>query len=121
MDLVAALMRESGPAKECEVAHLLEDIGRELTRTAGTGDPSDFGDLDVHRLVRRIVVCNWIEDIEDIHLVDDWHWKEWEIPEKVASRLRKTAQEQAEAKLADRMSCCIQPVNFIRELVRGSS
>jgi len=67
----AAMRMCRGELKDCEVTRLLQRLAGKLRR------PWDEFVPYVHRLV----TFNWIETCEDLNLIDEHHWMEWDFPE----------------------------------------
>lgn len=87
----AHLLRASGRRlKDCEVTRAVRKIGRQISRT----------EADMIPHVHRLVTLNWIEDLDDVHLISDRQWEAWNIPEKVVVQLKSEAYEALEERLS---------------------
>lgn len=69
-----------GAPKDCEVTDFLMKLGQ---------DELGFEEEKVTGWVRMIVNQHWIENIEDLDLVDDRHWKAWDVPKKFSDKVRE--------------------------------
>jgi len=70
IDLVNSLSRLStGKESSCEVAEMLYKMAGEVLQQR-----------EVDEQVQHLVVENWLEDVSDIALVRDRHWKAWRTP-----------------------------------------
>lgn len=85
-DLAAALVRLSrGEVRRCPVEGLVRQVGRIMHRE----------ERDMMPYLHRLVTQNWLEELEDLDLVEDHHWEAWEMPEKFVILMK---QELAEHK-----------------------
>lgn len=88
--LADLLLRHSaGHARDCEVTRLLH-------RVFGVAKQGVEGTNEVY--LHRLVTQNWIEEIEDLNLVEDKHYEDWNFPEKIVVVLK---QELAEYQAAN--------------------
>jgi len=88
--LADLLLRHSaGHARDCEVSRLLH-------RVFGVAKQGAEGTNEVY--LHRLVTQNWIEEIEDLNLVEDKHYEDWNFPEKIVVVLK---QELAEYQAAN--------------------
>eukprot|EP00931_Biecheleriopsis_adriatica_P083716 TRINITY_DN57381_c0_g1_i1.p1 TRINITY_DN57381_c0_g1~~TRINITY_DN57381_c0_g1_i1.p1 ORF type:complete len:311 (+),score=75.76 TRINITY_DN57381_c0_g1_i1:65-997(+) len=65
----------------CEVTELFVEFGKTLNQTEDEMRP----------YIHRLVTINWLEQKEDLRLIEDRHWELWAIPEKLVV----LAKEQA--------------------------
>merc|ERR1719474_1969641 len=63
---------------DCEVTRLVRDLCRQLNRS----------DQEVLPHLHRIVTLNWIESLDDLDLVSEDHWADWEVPEKLVISIK---------------------------------
>mmetsp|Transcript_52154 Transcript_52154/g.91665 ORF Transcript_52154/g.91665 Transcript_52154/m.91665 type:complete len:417 (+) Transcript_52154:43-1293(+) len=83
-DLRAALMRLSkGEVRRCPVEGLVRQIGRIMQRE----------ERDMTPYLHRLVTQNWLEDLEDLDLVEDHHWEAWDMPEKLVILMKQELAE----------------------------
>jgi len=75
---LAALITRRGKLPQCPVAQLLLSIAKQIGRS----------EEDVEPHVRRLVTLNWLEEVADLDLVEERHWEEWEIPEKLVIEIK---------------------------------
>jgi hypothetical protein len=86
--LAALLLHHSaGTAKECEVSRLLQKVFQAARHGA-----KDESEIYLHRLVTQ----NWIEQIDDLELVEDKHYADWNFPEKIVVVLKQELREHRE-------------------------
>lgn len=82
------LVRHSeGKPKDCEVSRLL----------LATLQAAHHADQDCQDYVHRLVTMNWIEQLEDLELVEDRHWESWAFPEKIVILLKQELREHQES------------------------
>eukprot|EP00930_Biecheleria_cincta_P040617 TRINITY_DN27822_c0_g1_i1.p1 TRINITY_DN27822_c0_g1~~TRINITY_DN27822_c0_g1_i1.p1 ORF type:complete len:316 (+),score=71.30 TRINITY_DN27822_c0_g1_i1:73-1020(+) len=92
----ALLASRAGPEPiRCPVTEMFEDLGPEVTLTAE----------DLRPVMHRLVTINWIEEVEDLSLVEDRHWEAWNVPEKVAQLVKEKASEKAPGLRLGRRDC----------------
>lgn len=60
-----------GALKDCEVTTLLKRFAKKMQREWE----------DIMPYAHRIVTFNWIEKMQDLDLIEDRHWDEWDFPE----------------------------------------
>lgn len=75
--------------KECAVTDLVRRLGAELQKEED----------DIMPTIHRLVTLNWLEDLQDLELVEDRHWEAWGIPEKLVILLKSEVGAQVEASL----------------------
>eukprot|EP00927_Polykrikos_kofoidii_P033727 TRINITY_DN28554_c0_g1_i1.p1 TRINITY_DN28554_c0_g1~~TRINITY_DN28554_c0_g1_i1.p1 ORF type:complete len:382 (+),score=83.62 TRINITY_DN28554_c0_g1_i1:127-1272(+) len=72
--VVATSAREThGSLRECEVTELLRRFAWKMNR------PWD----EILPYAHRLVTFNWLESFEDLAIVEDRHWDEWDVPERL--------------------------------------
>jgi hypothetical protein len=82
--LAASFVRMSGgKVKDCDVSKLLFGVCRKLK----------LEDEEVLNYFHKLITQNWIEDIDDLDLVDDQHWEAWRFPEKIVILLKQELRE----------------------------
>jgi len=85
IDLVQSLTRlASDKDMSCEVAELLFKLGGEVLQ-----------EREVKEQVQHLVVENWLEDISDLALVRERHWKAWRTPVVAVRRMQEAAYREA--------------------------
>lgn len=89
LHIVQAWLDKGGKLKDCEVSRLLRQIGNELER-----EPDD---ITPH--IHRLVTINWLEDVEDLELVEDRHWTQWDMPEQLVVRIKSVLLEKTEGSI----------------------
>lgn len=86
--LAVLLLRHSeGKAKDCEVRRLLLKVFQVVKH-----GEEDKNLIFLHRLVTQ----NWIEEMDDLELIEDKHYEEWQFPEKVVVLLKQELREHRE-------------------------
>ncbi|CAE7598211.1 for, partial [Symbiodinium necroappetens] len=65
--------RAAANPRKCEVSELFSEFGKTLNQS----------DEELRPYVHRLVTINWLEEKEDLSLVEDRHWEAWAIPEKL--------------------------------------
>eukprot|EP00435_Cladocopium_sp_Y103_P019474 s3_g4.t1 len=65
--------RAAATPRDCEVYQLFIQFGNSLHQS----------EEEMRPYVHRLVTINWIEEKEDLSLVEDRHWDAWAIPEKL--------------------------------------
>eukprot|EP00929_Paragymnodinium_shiwhaense_P108063 TRINITY_DN74390_c0_g1_i1.p1 TRINITY_DN74390_c0_g1~~TRINITY_DN74390_c0_g1_i1.p1 ORF type:complete len:365 (-),score=81.24 TRINITY_DN74390_c0_g1_i1:256-1350(-) len=81
----ASIRACQGALKECEVTRLLRKFARKLQR------PWE----EILPYVHRLVTFNWIETCEDLSLIDEHHWNEWEFPEGLVVLIKEEVEAQS--------------------------
>eukprot|EP00929_Paragymnodinium_shiwhaense_P088854 TRINITY_DN49162_c0_g1_i1.p1 TRINITY_DN49162_c0_g1~~TRINITY_DN49162_c0_g1_i1.p1 ORF type:complete len:401 (-),score=71.68 TRINITY_DN49162_c0_g1_i1:44-1246(-) len=69
-----------GPPKDCEVADFLMKLGH---------DELGYNEGEVTGWVRMVVNQHWIEQMDDIDLIDERHWRAWEVPKKFSDKVKE--------------------------------
>lgn len=83
--LAAALLRMSrGEVRPCEMALAAKRVVAAMGR--------DEKEMMPH--IHRLVTQNWLEELDDLDLVEDRHWQAWGMPEKFVMSLRDEAWQQ---------------------------
>mmetsp|Transcript_37523 Transcript_37523/g.79589 ORF Transcript_37523/g.79589 Transcript_37523/m.79589 type:complete len:389 (+) Transcript_37523:146-1312(+) len=80
-----------GKIKECETSEFVRKIGDELARESPEMAP----------VIHRLVTINWLEEIDDLELVQDRHWTEWQIPERVVLKIKSKLLERTEGQVSE--------------------
>jgi hypothetical protein len=87
--LAISLVRLSGgKVRDCQVSKLLHNICRALRQDGEDSLP----------FFHKLVTQNWIEELDDLALVEDPHWEAWGFPEKMVILLKQELYEHQERK-----------------------
>jgi len=90
--------RAAAQPRKCEVSELFSEFGKTLNQS----------DEELRPYVHRLVTINWLEEKEDLCLVEDRHWEAWAIPEKLVVLAKQEAEKTGPPKKTFRRDCqCI--------------
>jgi len=81
--------------RECEVSQLFSEFGKSLNQSEDEMRP----------YVHRLVTINWLEDKEDLALVEDRHWEAWAIPEKLVVLAKREAEKTSRPRKSVTRAC----------------
>ncbi|CAJ1337340.1 unnamed protein product [Effrenium voratum] len=87
--------RAATEPKDCEVSQLFKEFAKTLSQAQE----------DVKPYIHRLVTINWIEEKEDLALVEDRHWESWAIPEKLVVLAKIEAGKAGPPKKNFRRDC----------------
>ncbi|CAE7168346.1 for [Symbiodinium pilosum] len=87
--------RAAAQPRKCEVSELFSEFGKTLNQS----------DEELRPYVHRLVTINWLEEKEDLMLVEDRHWEAWAIPEKLVVLAKKEAEKAGPTKKTLRRDC----------------
>merc|ERR1712129_205261 len=83
-----------GRLLECETTDLLVKLGSEMGRQRDEMAPH----------IHRLVTLNWLEDIDDLLLVEDRHWTDWDLPERLVLQIKAELAGRREDGIVSAMS-----------------
>lgn len=87
--------RAAAKPRDCEVYQLFTEFGNKLNQS----------EEEMRPYVHRLVTINWIEEKEDLVLVEDRHWDAWAIPEKLVVLAKIEGGKTGGAKKSFRRDC----------------
>jgi len=85
---------QPGELPECETTELILKLAQDMGRQKE--------DMAAH--VHRLVTLNWLEDVEDLRLVEDHHWTEWDMPERMVIAIKGELAQRRETGLSSGLS-----------------
>jgi len=87
--------RAAAVPRDCEVYQLFIQFGNSLNQS----------EEEMRPYVHRLVTINWLEEKEDLALVEDRHWDAWAIPEKLVVLAKLEAGKTGGPKKTFRRDC----------------
>lgn len=80
-----------GKMRNCEVTELLVKLGKNMGKSKEEMAPH----------IHRLVTLNWLEDIDDLRLIEEHHWADWEMPERLVIAIKADLLERREARVSE--------------------
>lgn len=84
---------------DCKVSDFLRQLGHNAGRS----------EEEIENLLICVVTCNWLEDLDDLNLVEPHHWVMWKVPVKLSWTVDQAVQERQENQASDffrGLFCC---------------